>query len=71
MDAQTFAWNTACRIAETLDGIKPEDIDVQVDVNTDGIMEPTITYFDTEAGYTFRGKWYDGESINDIRWEMI
>jgi len=69
MDKQTtFEWNTACRIAETLDGIKPEDISVEVAM-VDGVMEPTISYFDQEAGYTFRGVWRDGESINDIQWD--
>lgn len=73
MDKQTFAWNTACRIAEMMSNegeeVKPEDVIVTIETDDRNTWEPVIEY--KQHGFTFRGKWHDGEGINDIRWQEI
>lgn len=73
---QEFAWNVACKIAEMVsDGdendVKPEDITVTVDTDTDGIMEPTIEY--TQYGYTWRATLTRTHSagLHNLDWQEV
>lgn len=64
-----YTSNYAQHIAEVIaeaEGIELDMVDVQIEFDSDGNMEPVITI--CNEGGKFTARMHDGESINDLQW---